>query len=163
MRRASAGVGAALRCGSKKYPPKRVRVALVGTLQALTESSSFMRPCCVTASVWSVVAPDAGVSRKQAVAVGHLLKRELFGSFVRLADRWRSPDQTQRSEVSVLSDKAPGHEALDFADSLRSASSLCVTALKRFNPALCWVFFVRRRQPAHLSIQPSLSAGTRAA
>ena len=77
-----------------------------------------MRPCCVTASVSSALALRARVSRKQVVAVGHLLKRELFGSFCRVAVAVREGREQRRSEVSVPSDKTAAHEALDFVGSL---------------------------------------------
>jgi hypothetical protein len=48
-------------------------------------------------------------------------------------------------EVSVSSDKTDLREALDFANSLRSASSLCVTAPKEIQPSLVLGFFCARR------------------
>lgn len=77
-----------------------------------------MRPCCVTASVSSALALRARVSRKQVVAVGHSLKRELFGRFAGKPGLSGLRGRIPHFEVSVLSDKAAAHEALDFVGSL---------------------------------------------
>lgn len=77
-----------------------------------------MRPCCVTASVSSLPALTGRVSREQAVAVGHSSDCELVGSFAGLPSPRIPISRTSRSEVSVPSDKAAAHEALDFVGSL---------------------------------------------
>lgn len=76
-----------------------------GARSKKTESSSFVRPCCVTASEWSMGILGARVSQKQSAAVGHSLKRELFGSFLAPVWRFMACAPRAHSEVSVLSDK----------------------------------------------------------
>ena len=77
-----------------------------------------MRPCCVTASVSSLLALTGRVSREQAVAVGHSSDRELFGNFAGLRCRRVTFRRAGGAEVSVPSDRAAAPEALDFASSL---------------------------------------------
>lgn len=54
----------------------------MGALRKKQRALLLLRPCCVTAIAWSREAGWRPVSRKQSAAVGHLLKRELFGSFL---------------------------------------------------------------------------------